>query len=71
MARLTCANPKCRHEWVRKQKASRGQIIRCPSCRITLGIMSTPKIMMSVKEYIGGKAINAYGLVKNKKEDTA
>jgi len=59
MARLTCA--KCGHEWVREQKASRGQIIRCPACRVTLGIMSTPKKMMSKKEYIGSKGINEYG----------
>jgi len=64
MARLTCA--KCDHEWVRKQSPSRGQIIRCPRCRVTLGIMSTPKKMMSVKEYIGSKGINEYGMVKSK-----
>lgn len=64
MARLTCA--KCGHEWVRKQKSSRGQIIRCPSCRITPGIMSTPLKMMSVKDYIGSKGIDEYGLVKSK-----
>ena len=58
MARLTCA--KCGHEWVRKQKPSRGQIIRCPSCRITLGIMSTPMKMMSVEEYVIRKAIDEY-----------
>lgn len=58
MARLTCV--KCGHEWVRKQKPSRGQIIRCPSCRITLGVMSSPIKMVSVKEYIGGRAIDEY-----------
>jgi len=58
MVRLTCI--KCNYEWVRKPKPSRGQIIRCPSCRITLGIMSTPKKMMSVKEYIG-TGIDEYG----------
>jgi len=59
MARLTCA--KCGHEWVRKQKPSRGQIIRCPRCRVTLGIMSTPTKLMEVEEYIATKAINEYG----------
>jgi len=64
MARLTCA--KCGHEWVRMLKASRGQIIRCPSCRVTLGRMSTPMKMMSVKKYIGEKAVNEYGMDKSK-----
>jgi len=59
MARLTCA--KCGHEWVRKQKPSRGQIIRCPKCRMTLGIMSTLIKIVSVKEYIIKKAIDEYG----------
>jgi len=58
MVRLTCA--KCGHEWVRKQKASRGQIIRCPSCRVTLGVMSTPIKMMSVGKYIHSRAIDEY-----------
>jgi len=57
-ARMRCV--KCGHIWVRTIKPSRGQIIRCPSCRITLGIMSTPIKMMSVKEYIDGKAVNEY-----------
>ena len=69
MARLTCA--KCRHEWVRKPKASRGQIIRCPSCRITLGVMSTPKKMVPILEYIGGKGIDEYGMEENKKQNIA
>jgi len=57
-ARMRCK--KCDHIWVRQIKPSRGQIIRCPSCRITLGIMSTPIKMMSVKEYIG-TGIDEYG----------
>jgi len=65
MGRMSCA--KCKHEWVRKQKPSRGQIIRCPKCRITLGIMSTPIKMIPVKKYIEGKAINEYGMDKIKR----
>lgn len=59
MARLVCS--KCGHDWVRRPKASRGQIIRCPSCRMTLGIMSTPKKLMPVKDYIISRGINEYG----------
>lgn len=58
MARITCK--KCGHDWVRLLKPSRGQIIRCPRCRMTLGIMSTPVEMMSVREYIASKAIDEY-----------
>ena len=58
MARLTCR--KCGHDWVRLPKPSRGQIIRCPSCRITLGVMSTPIKMVSVEKYINEKGIDEY-----------
>jgi len=65
MARLTCA--KCGHEWVRNQKPSRGQIIRCPSCRITLGVMSKPLKEGSREDYIIKRAIDEYGMEENKK----
>ena len=58
-ARMRCI--KCGHVWIKRIKSSRGQIIRCPSCRITLGIMSTPIKMMSVKDYIGSKGVDEYG----------
>jgi len=64
-ARVRCAN--CNYIWIRKIKPSRGQIIRCPACRITLGVMSSPIKMMSVKDYISSKAIDEYGMEKNKK----
>jgi len=57
-ARMRCF--KCGHTWIRTRKPSRGQIIRCPTCRITLGVMSTPIKMMSVKKYIVARAIDEY-----------
>jgi len=65
MARLRCA--KCGHEWVRKQKPSRGQLIRCPNCRIALGKMSKPIKYQLVEEYSVRKAINEYGEGTSKK----
>ena len=58
-ARMRCF--KCGHIWIRQIKPSKGQIIRCPSCRITLGIKGKPIKLMSVKEYIRSKAIDEYG----------
>lgn len=63
MVRLTCANPKCRHEWERKTRWSRGQLIRCPSCRMVLGQLSKPiKPHVPIK-YMNGKAIDEYAKV--------
>ena len=64
-ARVWCRN--CHHIWVRQMKPSRGQIIRCPKCRMTLGVMSTPIKMVSVKEYIASKGIDEYGMAESKK----
>ncbi|MBA7650262.1 hypothetical protein ES703_58065 [subsurface metagenome] len=59
MARLTC--PKCGHEWVRQVKASRGQAIRCPSCKRAIGRMSKQLKPRIPQERIKGKAITEYG----------
>ena len=58
MARMRCF--KCGHVWVRQVKMSRGQLIRCPKCRITLGKMSKPLKPHIPKEHIVKKAINEY-----------
>jgi len=58
MARITC--PDCGHNWVRKPKPSRGQAIRCPKCRKTIGHMSTPFKPLIPMKANKGKAVNEY-----------
>lgn len=58
MARMRCA--KCGYIWIRKMKFSRGQLIRCPSCRRVLGKLSKPMKPHEAQEYITTKAIDEY-----------
>lgn len=59
MVRLRCA--KCYSIWERKPKFSRGQLIRCPSCRAVLGKMSKPMKAHEAIGYMIVKAIDEYG----------
>lgn len=60
MARMRCA--KCSYMWVRRVRFSRGQLIRCPSCRAVLGKLSVPISPFHVNEYREGKAIDEYDI---------
>lgn len=58
MARIRCE--KCDYIWERRLKFSRGQLIRCPSCRAVLGKLSKPIKPHVPIEYITPKAIDEY-----------